>query len=171
MVTLDISTVIGIVSAVTAVVSLVFAWKAVKTAERSNFAGLYTELHKIYQEPQTFNAIKVVWELYGRYEGSADGEMIPYQQAYEIVSNMNRDSVEWQSIHNMCLFWKYVSILVRKSYLDEQVAFKALTSPRMLGFLAPIESVFLEYHYGKVNKGDLPLSWLYNRWKKHLGKH
>ena len=41
----DVSIVIGIVSAVTAVISLFFAWKAVKVAERNNFAALYVELH------------------------------------------------------------------------------------------------------------------------------
>jgi len=166
MVTLDIGTLIGIVSAITAVVSLFFAWKAVKTAERSNFAALYTELHKIYQEPQTFSAIQVVWDLYSRYENSTEGRAIPYREAHNIVSSMPRDSVEWRSIHNMSLFWKYVSILVQKGYLDEQVAFEAFTSPRMLGFLAPIERAFLEYHYGKINRDNFPLTWLYDRWKK-----
>ena len=169
--TIDISVTIGVVSAVTSVVSLFFAWKAVKTAERNNFASIYAELHKIYQEPQTFNAIKTVWELYSQYDGSAQGEMIPYQQALELVKKTDRNSVEWQSIHNLSLFWRHISVLTRRGYLDERVAFKAFTSPSVLGFLAPIEKAFLEYHYGETSEENLQLFCLYNRWRKYKEKN
>lgn len=166
-ISVDFSLFVGVVSAVTAVVSLLFAWRAVKVAERNNFVGIYSELHKIYQDPQTFNATKVVWQLYSQYEGNAIGKPITDQQALDIVSKLDRDSSEWKAIHYMSLFWKYVSILVRKGYLDEEIAFEAFTSPNMLGLLAPNEKVFLEYHYDTVICDKPPLLWLYNRWEKY----
>jgi hypothetical protein len=164
---IDFGVLVAVVSAITAAVSLIFAWKAVRVAERNNFAGIYTELHKIYQDPQTFSAIKVVWKLYSQYAGSDTGKAITDQQALEIVSKIDQDSIEWKAIHDMSLFWKYVSVLVRKGYLDDELAFESFTSPRMLGLLAPNEKVFLEYHYGPAARNRLPLSWLYNRWKKY----
>ena len=154
--------VIGVLSAMIAVVSLVFAWKAVRVAERNNFAGVYTELHKIYLAPATFNAIKIVWDVYSQYEESDTGTLISSEQAHELVRTIDQDSTEWKAIHEMSLFWKYVSTLVRKKYLDEEIAFEAFTSPSMLGLLAPIEQAFLEHYYGTVANNDkLPLQWLY----------
>lgn len=166
---MDISTIIGVLSTIAAVISMIFAWKAINVAKRSNSVGIYTELHKIYQSPETFRAIKTVWSLYNQHEGSEAGKLINKQQAHELISSLDRDSTEWKAIHEMSLFWKYVSILMRRKYLDEEIAFELFTSPRMLGFLAPVERAFLEYHYGGVDKGNrLPLLWLYNRWKKYI---
>ena len=167
---LDLGTVIGVVSAIVAVVSLVFAWRAVKVSERTNFAGVYTELHKLYMDSETFDSIKAVWALYRKYEGSSEGKEITHQQAYEIIDKMDKDSKEWQSIHNMSLFWKYVAILLKNGFINDDIAFTAFTSGRMLGFLAPIEKTFLEYHYSKSNENALPLSWLYKRWVKFAKK-
>jgi len=171
MLSLNLSTLIAILSTLMAVVSLIFSWKAVKAAERSNFAGVYTELYKIYLEPKTLEAIKKIWEMYSAFEGHAVGQPITDQQAYELVTTLDRDSLEWHSIHLMSLFWRYVSILVKKNYLDREVAFEAFTSPRMLGFLAPIEYAFLRHHYSYTGKReDLPLHWLYNLWQKYRNK-
>ena len=167
---LDLNTVIGVVSALVAVLSLIFAWRAVKVGERNNFAGVYTELHKLYMEPDTFNSIKMVWSVYDKYDDSANGKEITHQEAYEIVKTMDRNSTEWQSIHNMSLFWKYISILMQNGYLNDEIAFNAFTSARMLGFLAPVEKAFLEYHYSNSNENNLPLFWLYQQWKKYASK-
>jgi len=168
MLSFHFSTLIALFSTLTAVVSLIFSWRAVRAAERSNFAGVYTELYKIYLDPKTFEAIKTVWGLYSRYEGHAAGDLITDQQAYELVTTLDRDGTEWQAIHQMSLFWRYVSILVKKEYLDREIAFEAFTSPRMLGFLAPIEYAFLRHHYGYTgSREDLPLRWLYDSWLHH----
>jgi len=167
---IDMNTIIGVVSAVVAAVSLVFAWRAVKISERSSFASVYTELHKLYMSSETFDAIKTVWGLYGKYEGNTEGKTITHQQAYEIVDTMDRNSKEWQSIHNMSLFWKYVAILLKNGFINDEIAFTAFTSGRMLGFVAPIEKAFLEYHYSKTSENSLPLFWLYRRWENFSKK-
>ena len=167
-ISIDAGTLIGVLSTAIALVSLGFAWRAVKVAERSTSAGMYTELHKIYQSPNTFSAIRTVWGLYDRFEGCETGELISDQEALELVSTIDRDSTEWNAIHDMSLFWKYASVLVRKKHLDREIAFESFTSPRMLGFLAPVEQAFLEHHYGKRENADrLPLSWLYTCWQRY----
>jgi len=164
---MPIDTIVGIVSATVAVVSLIFAWRAVKNSERSSFASVYTELHKLYSNDETFDVIKAIWDIYGKYEGNSEGKPITRQQAYEIVSTMDRNSREWQSIHKMSLFWKYIAILLQNGFINDEIAFNAFTSGRMLGFLAPIEKAFLEYHYSKSDDKSLPLFWLYRRWERY----
>jgi hypothetical protein len=44
-----IGIIIGAASTIAAVVSLLFAWRAVRVAEKSSASGMFTELHKIYQ--------------------------------------------------------------------------------------------------------------------------
>jgi hypothetical protein len=168
---LDLNTIIGVASAIIATLSLIFAWQAVKVAERNNFAGIYTELHKLYMNPDTFDSIKVVWSIYDKYDDNSSGKEITHQEAYEIVKNMDRNSKEWQSIHNMSLFWKYIAILMKNGYINDEIAFNAFTSARMLGLLAPVEKAFLEYHYSNSNENNLPLLWLYQRWKKYISKN
>jgi hypothetical protein len=166
----NIGIIIGVVSAITAVVSLAFAWKAVRIAEKSNAGGAFTEIHKIYQDDRTFKAIQKVWDLYHQHQDKADGTVITEEQAREFVSGQDRQSAEWKAVHDMSLFWKYVSILVRKGYLDEEIAFEAFTSPRMLGFLSPIERAFVEHSGGKVDEKSSPLIWLYRHWKSYSEK-
>jgi hypothetical protein len=166
----NLGIVVGVVSTITAVVSLVYAWKAVKVAEKSNASGMFTELHKIYQDDRTFKAIQKVWGLYNQHSDKTDGTPITDEQANEFVIMQDRQSPEWKAVHDMSLFWKYVSILVRKGYLDEEIAFEAFTSPRMLGFLAPIERAFVEYSGGKVDEKKLPVVWLYDHWRNYSEK-
>jgi len=165
---LELNTIIGVISAIVATLFLIFAWRAIKVAERTNFVGIYTELHRLYMDPQTFDSIKVVWSMYGKYEGSASGKEITHQEAYELVKTIDRDSKEWQAQNHMALFWKYISTLMKNGYLNKDIAFNAFTSARMLGFLAPVEKAFLEYHYSYSNENDLPLFWLYREWKKYI---
>jgi hypothetical protein len=174
--TVDIGIVIGLTSAITAVISLIFAWRAVRVAEKNNMSGLFTELHKIYHDDKTFDAIKTIWEVYNRQQEDANGKLISREQAMKIVKivdEQDKESPEWKAIHNMSLFWKYSSLLVQNGYLDEEIAFEAFTSPRMLGLLAPIEKAFIEYYHHDGEEIDLqtPLMWLYNRWKKYSRKH
>ena len=169
---IDIGIVIGLASAMAAVISLLFAWRAVRVAEKTNMSGLFTELHKIYHDDKTFAAIQIVWNVYLKFQENADGELIPRNIALEIVSQQDRESPEWKAIHDMSLFWKYSSLLLQQGYLDEEIAFEAFTSPRMLGFLAPVEKAFIEYHYHEGKETDIktPLMWLYRRWEKYSRK-
>jgi hypothetical protein len=166
----NIGIIIGVASTIAAVVSLVFAWQAVRVAEKSNASGMFTELHKIYQDDRTFRAIQTVWELYKQLQDKADGTPVTDEQASEFVKGCDRQSPEWKAVHDMSLFWKYVSILVRKQYLDEEVAFEAFTSPRILGFLAPVERAFIEHSGGKVDPRSSPVIWLYNHWERYSEK-
>jgi hypothetical protein len=166
----NIGLILGATSTVVAIISLVFAWKAVKTAEKSNASAMFTELHKIYLDDRTFKAIQKVWQVYSEYQEDAERTPVTYQKAYGFVSEYDRQSEEWKAVHDMTLFWKYVSILVRKGYLEEDIAFEVFTSPRMLGFLAPIERAFIEHHGGEVNEDSAPVIWLYNRYKEYVEK-
>ena len=74
---IDIGIVIGLASAMAAVISLLFAWRAVRVAEKTNMSGLFTELHKIYHDDKTFAAIQIVWNVYLKFQDNADGELIP----------------------------------------------------------------------------------------------
>ena len=63
----------------------------------------------------------------------------------------------------MNTFWRHLGLLLRKRYIDEEIAFEAFTSARMLGFLYPVEEAFLEYN-GQTYDYSKSLKWLYDRW-------
>ena len=157
---------IGLISAVVAGISTVFAWRAVKLAERSNTIELMVELHQLYHSAATFRATQRVWELYQEYPESMDGEPISHQEALRFVFGTDRKSGEWEAVHNASSFWRYVRVLVDGGFIDEDVAFEAFMSPGILGFLYPIERAFL----GKSYNYDRSLQRLYERWKSRKGE-
>jgi hypothetical protein len=155
---------LGLISAVAALVSIIFAWKAVKTAERNNWIALFTELHNIYQSDSTFVATQRVWELYKKIQPNADGTAISDQQALQFVQETDSLSLDWKAVHDASTFWRYLFLLVKRKFVDEEIAFRAFTSPRILGFLYPVEKAFLDYH-GQTYRYDESLHWLYDRCK------
>jgi hypothetical protein len=160
----SITDVLSLISGVVALVSVIFAWKAVKTAERNNFIALFTELYNIYQSDSTFAATQRVWELYKKIQPNADGTAISDQQALQFVQETDRLSLDWKAVHDASTFWRYVFVLVKGNFIDEEFAFRAFTSPRILGFLYPIEKAFFDYH-GQTYMSDESLHWLYDRWE------
>jgi hypothetical protein len=161
---------IGILSAIAAVVSALFAWKAVKSAERANSSSLFTELHKIYSAPETFSAIQTVWELYSKYQPTTNRAPLTHKQALQFVSETDKKSPEWKAVHDVTVFWEYVSVLVDRGLVDEGIAFEAFTSPQILGFLYPIEESFVKYYHRNYGR-ELPLQRLYLRWSRYISKH
>jgi len=160
---------LGIVSAIVAVVSLVFSWRAVKTAQTSNTINLVTELHKLYHSDTMFRATQRVWELYNSYQENADGTPITPQQASQFVKETGEQSPEWKAVHNTSLFWRYLALLVNQGLVSEDIVFGAFTSPRILGFLYPIEQAFLK-HTERTFNYNRSLKRLYDLWKSRQGK-
>jgi hypothetical protein len=156
-----LSDTVSIISAVVAFVSLAFAWKAVKTADKNNSIALFTELHGIYQSDSTFAATQQVWELYKRCIPSADGTPISEKQALQFVEETDRSSKEWKAVHDASTFWRYLTLLVNERFIDQELAFHAFASPAILGFLYPIERAFLSEAFDYRRS----LQSLYDRWK------
>jgi hypothetical protein len=154
----------ALASAIVAAISAFFAWRAVESAERSNALALITEVQKLYMDEHSFRANQVVWDLYGNYRTDTDGTPISSEEALLFVREADRTSSEWKAVHDASTFWKYVSLLVREDYLPEAIAFEAFTSPRILGFLQPVERAFCESH-ALPYADDAPLKSLYDRWK------
>jgi len=163
--TLEIT--IGLVSAVAAIISVVFAWKAVKVAEKSNATGLLSELHEIFRSDTIFHATKAVWKLYGSYQTDPDGEMpISSEQAMKFVYEApDKCPDEWKAVHNLVRFWGYLALLVNEGHIKESTAFAAFGVPRILGFLYPVEAAFAAYR-NKTYDYDRSLKPYYDRWKR-----
>lgn len=141
---------ISAISAIAAVVSILFAWKAVKTSERSNTGGLIVELHKLYHSDKILRATQICWDMFSPYQETAGNIPLSHQKASDFAKNKDRSSVEWKAVHDLSSFWRYVALLVRKGFMDEDVAFSAFTSADILGFLWPIEKAFAKnYVYDK----------------------
>jgi len=158
-----ISLIIAVVSAVAAAISVIFAWKATRAAERSNTIALIAGLHQLYHSEATFRATQRVWALYRHYQGKdADEHPITDRQAQQFVAETDRFSDDWKAVHDATSFWRYLNLLVNQGFVDEPIAFGAFSSPRILGFLYPIENAF-------VGEGGLAyeesLRSLYDRWK------
>ena len=158
---------IGLVSAVAAIVSIAFAWKAVKVAEKSNTLGLLGELHEIFRSDTVFHATRVIWELYGSYQTDPDGEVpISSEQAIKFVQEASdKHPDEWKATHDLVRFWRYLALLVNKGYIEESTAFAAFGVPRILGFLYPVEAAFAAYR-SKTYDYDKSLKRYYDRWKR-----
>ena len=156
--------IVNLMIAAAAIISVAFAWRAVKTSERNNSIALFVELHRIYHTDAIFAATQTVWEIYSQYQKNTDGTPVTRKQALEFVHNTDRQSREWKATHEITSFWRYLSLLVRQSLLDEIIAFEAFSSPRILGFLYPVEEAYREYH-GLNKDYNTSLHRLYDRWK------
>lgn len=110
---------VSILSAIAAIVSVVFAWRAVKTAEKTNSIGLFTELHRIYHSNETYEAIRTIWELYNRYQKQGGDTPITNEQAIDFVTKADKKSPEWKAIHDISLFWRYLALLLKKGLIEQ----------------------------------------------------
>ena len=151
----------GLVSAITAIVSVIFAWRAIKSTEHNNAAGLIVQLHSLYHTEKVFQATQKCWDMYNPYQETAGNIPLSHQKATEFINTINKDSAEWKAVHDLSSFWRYVALLERKGYLDQEIAFSAFSTPEILGFLFPIEKAFVKnYVY------ERSLEKLYDRWKE-----
>lgn len=152
--------VVGLISAFTAVVSVIFAWKAVKETEHNNSIGLIVQLHSLYQTEKIFHATQTCWKIYNPYKETAGNVPFSHQRAMDFVNTTPKDSDVWKSVHELESFWRYIALLVRKNYLNQEIAFSAFSDPEILGLLFPIEKASVEnYAY------ERSLELLYNNLK------
>jgi len=162
-----ITILIGVMSTIAALISIFFAWQAVKVAEKSNTIGLLSEIQKQRWSESIFNSLRIVWKQYHAYQENADdGEPITFEQAWNFVSeHQGKDgSEEWKAVHELTGFWHYIAVLVKRGFLDEEIVTSAIGSPRILGFLFPIEEAFSKYNK-KTNIPKVSLKWYYDLWK------
>jgi hypothetical protein len=62
---MNIEEIISIVSAVIALTSAIFAWKAIKTSERTYKAGIIVQIYETYHSP----SIRKIYEQFGESIG------------------------------------------------------------------------------------------------------
>jgi hypothetical protein len=141
------------------------ASKAVKSAERNNAIALFVQLQNMYQSDDSFRSTKLVWEIYKKYQSNADGTPISSHDALKFVQDTDRASAEWNAVHIVSTFWRHLALLTRLKYMDEEIVFEAFTSPRILGFLHPVEKAFLDFE-NQTYDYERSLKWLYNRWQE-----
>jgi len=137
----------------------------VKSAERNNAIALFVQLQNMYQSDDSFRSTKLVWEIYKKYQSNADGTPISFHDALKFVQDTDRASAEWNAVHVASTFWRHLALLTRLKYIDEEIVFEAFTSPRILGFLHPVEKAFLDFE-NQTYDYERSLKWLYNRWQE-----
>lgn len=163
----NLSILVGAVSTIAALISIFFAWRAVKVAEKSNTIGLISEIQKQRWSESIFNSLRIVWKQYHVYQENAEeGEPITFEQAWNFVAEYQQKegSEEWKAVHELIGFWHYIAVLVKRGFLDEEIVTSAIGSPRVLGFLYPIEEAFAEYNT-KTYVPSVSLKWYYELWK------
>jgi len=145
--------IIAIVSATVAVVSAVFAWQAATATHKTYSVELLSQLYGAYHSEEMLRDLQIIWGLYHKtWENDsatkAEAEEktnrgIPIQEdsAQRLVGSTFDDPPQHQAIHNVVNFWTYLTLLVdRKTLTPEEIT--AFTSPRILGFLYPIEKAW-----------------------------
>jgi hypothetical protein len=118
-------------------------------------------MHSLYHTDKVFQATQKCWDMYNPYQEVAGNIPLSDQKATEFINTTKRDSAEWKAVHDLSSFWRYVALLVRKGYLDQEIAFSAFSTPEILGFLFPIEKVFVKNYVYKHS-----LEKLYDSWKE-----
>ena len=163
----DTQTIITIMSMIVAIASALFAWRAVKAAEKTYSVELIGLLYNTYQSEEMLRDLKIVWKLYRQIwqedsnskekaiENVNRGVPIREESAIKFFLNLDSDSNEFKAIHNLITFWTYIELLLkRKALLPEEVI--AFTSPRILGFLYPMVQAYdIRYGYEDDKKVDL----------------
>ena len=162
---------ISISSAILALASTVFAWQAVKTANKTYSIELIGQLYSMYQSEEMLKNLRVIWGIYKQLWikeiGSEEigmtkannGVPIPLESAILFFNSLDSESDEFKAIHFTINFWTYLELLLKKKSLSPQEV-NAFTSPYILGFLMPMakayttrypdpygENIVLEYAY------------------------
>jgi hypothetical protein len=168
---MDYAIIVAVVSALIALASTLFAWQAVRAAERTYSVELITQLYNTYQSEEMLRDLRLVWKLYHQtWEADCETKEeakdktdrgIPIQEdsALKLFQSLDIDSQEYKAIHSTTNFWTYMTLLNSRRSLgvSEIVAF---TSPRILGFLYPMEKA-LSIHWGSVLEERLSLKRMY----------
>lgn len=132
---------IALISTTLALAAVFFSWRAVKTAQRTNSIGVFTQLHQLYHSDNIFTSSKVVWDISLKMRN--ENSVFAIEKIDAFILNENRASNEWKAIHDQTNFWRYVGLLIDKSYVEQDIAFNAFGSPNILNFLVLFEDRFL----------------------------
>jgi hypothetical protein len=179
------SIIVAVVSATIAVASVVFAWKATKTADKSSVTSLLTELHKLYLSDPVFTAIDTAWTMYRKTlykelnkelqdekqaqkeaEKKADqGILIKEASAEEVVHGLEVDADKRKALHPGFWFWEHLAILVYRGLIDEELVLTGFGSPAILGFLYPVDEAWVRVR-GMTGEYRGYLKQLYALWQK-----
>jgi hypothetical protein len=151
-----------------AIASALFAWQAVLAANKTYSVELISQLYTTYQSEEMLRDLRLVWKLYHQ-TWQADCETkdeakdkadrgVPIQEdsALKLVQRLDIDSPEYKAVFSVINFWTYITLLHgRKALrLSDILAF---TSPRILGFLYPMEKA-LAVRYGTELQEPLSLT-------------
>lgn len=144
---------ISIISAITALASMLFAWQAVKTAEKTYSVELIGQLYSMYQAEEMLKNLAVIWKVYKRLwikeveseevgtNKANNGALLPVESAILFFNNLDTESDEFKAIHFTINFWTYLELLLKKKSLSPQEV-NAFTSPYILGFLMPMAKAY-----------------------------
>ena len=169
---LDLGVVITIISMIIAVASALFAWQAVKTAEKTYSVELISQLYATYQSDEMFSNLKLVWDMYHKIwqldsdikqvaiENTNKGVPIREDSATKFFLNLDRDSLEFKAVHSMINFWTYVELLLKRKALSPK-EIKAFTSPTILGFLYPMAKAYSTRYGGVEQDAENTLEYAY----------
>jgi hypothetical protein len=160
------TTILSVVSAIAAVVALVFSWKAVRVAEKTTSLNLFNEIQKLYNSDLNFRATQKVWDIYQTSPGYQKKSPISSEEAVKFVREADRNGPEWKAVNDASAYWRHVHFLVRKGYLEKEIAFEALAAPSILGFLYPIEKAWIDHNGNKFDR-DRSLEGLYELWQSY----
>jgi hypothetical protein len=181
MTTETITIIISIISALIAFISVIFARKVVERADKTLSMQVITQIFTAYSSTAMNADFVIVWkkyfELWQKAEGQdaqdisqkvLNGEPLPAEVARLFYEEGDLESEEIRAIDNVLLFWLYVALLISQDILKiEQLA--AFMTPRILGFLYPIEVAKAE-KFGYRIEPKSSLEELYKRWKRKYPK-
>ncbi|MBC8180873.1 hypothetical protein H8E88_07095 [candidate division KSB1 bacterium] len=100
-------------------------------------------------------------------EIKANGVKLPNKRARQFVLHQDEKSEEWKALHNLMSFWRYINLLERDGYIEDIFAFEAFMSPRLLGFLYPVEEAYFENNGISISY-EKSLKRLYDRWSSSI---
>ena len=169
---MNIEQIVSIVSALIALFSAVFAYRALKISERNHGVELVTQLYSTYQSEKMLKDTQIAWSIYYEIwerdssspatarENVNRGIAVNEYASDEYFDQLNPESEEYQAVHNLISFWNYLRLLVkRKALLKEDIT--AFTTPKILGVLYPLERSFYK-KFDLVWEPEKSLKWLYD---------
>jgi hypothetical protein len=172
-----ISLTISIVSSIIAVISLFFAWRAGTRADKAYSLQVITQIFNTYNSPSMRKDLQVVWKLYRQIwqslykdnpekavEKTNAGIPITEEAARKFFHDVPPNSPKYKAIDNVLGFWDYIAVLLSSKNLSIRIL-SAFLTPRILGFLYPIERAKADFYGYKVEPHS-SLQSLYELWKR-----
>lgn len=173
----NITITISVFSFIIALISFFLSLRAVIREERTYALKVITQIYDTYNSPTMRQDLQTVWKLYRQAwqsvhidntdkvkEKTNSGTPIDADTARDFFKNIEVDSPEYKALDNVVLFWDYTAVLIsakviRISHLS------AFLTPRILGFLYPIERAKANF-YGYSVEPKSSLQGLYEFWKR-----